>query len=417
MQIAVIGGGVVGVCTAYFLALDGHEVVVVERQTNVAESASFGSAGTLSPVHALPWSSPGMPRKLLPLLLKAESPVWVAPRIDRPLWRWAKRWISESRIERHQINRERAFRLATYSQETMRLLQQEHGFEFEQTEGHLRLYRTPQEREFAADLHAFLAEHAVPHRVLEPEEAWTMEPALHRAAPLAGALSLPQDAAGNCPLFCKQLRNAAQGLGVHFHFGSHVDAIEPTPRAGAGLTLRMGENRFPVDAAVVAAGAGSQPLLAPLGVRLPFHPVRTYAATASIRNFDDAPLASLADPLYQVAITRIGTRIRLAGTAELGNRADDMRAAAIRTLLKAGQDWFPDAANYNAATLWSGILPTLPDGTAVLGPTPVRNLYLNIGHAANSWAMAAGSARVLADLIAGRMPDIDIDGLTMSRYG
>jgi D-amino-acid dehydrogenase len=417
MQVAVIGGGVAGVCTAYFLAHAGHEVVVVERQTNVAEGASFGSAGPLSPVHALPWSAPGMPRKLLPMLLKAEAPVWIAPRVNRPLWRWARRWMAESEITRHQINRERAFRLASYSQETMRLLQQEHGFEFEQTEGHLRLYRSAREREHAGDLHAFLAEHDVPHQVLEPEEVWQSEPGLNRAAPLAGALSLPQDASGNCPLFCKQLRNAAQALGVHFHFGSQVDAVEATHNPGASLILHMGESRFPVDAAVVAAGAGSEGLLARLGVRLPFYPVRTYAATAAIRNFDDAPLASLADPAYQVAITRMGTRIRLAGTAELGNRSEDMRAAAIQTLLKAGQDWFPDAANYNAATLWSGNLPTLPDGPPILGATPVRNLYLNIGHAANSWAMAAGSGRILADLISGQAPDIDIDGLTLSRYG
>lgn len=417
MQVAVIGGGVVGVCTAYFLAHAGHEVVVIEQQSNVAESASFGSAGPLSPVHALPWSAPGMPRKLLPLLLKAESPVWIAPRVNRPLWRWARRWIAESDIERHRINRERSFRLASYSQETMRLLQQEHGFEFEQTEGHLRLYRTAREREFAAELHAFLADHDVPHQVLEPEDAWQREPAISRAMPLAGALSLPQDASGNCPLFCKHLRSAAQALGVHFHFGSQVDGIETTHAPGAPLTLQMGESRFPVDAAVIAAGAGSEALLTPLGIRLPFYPVRTYAATAAIRNFDDAPLASLADPAFQVAITRMGTRIRLAGTAELGNRTDEMRDAAIQTLLKAGQDWFPDAANYNAATLWSGNLPTLPDGPPILGATPVRNLYLNIGHAANSWATAAGSGRVLADLMSGHAPEIDIDGLTLSRYG
>ncbi len=417
MQVAVIGGGVVGVCSAYFLAREGHEVVVLESQTNVAEGASFGNAGLLSPAHALPWSAPGMPRKLLPMLLKAEAPVWIAPRMDRLLWRWAKRWVAEAELDRHQINRERAFRLASYSQDTIRRLQGAHDFAFEQTEGHLRLYRTDREREFAADLHAFLAAHDVPHQVLEPDDVLRLEPAMHRETPLAGALSLPQDAAGNCPLFCKQLRNAAQALGVQFHFGAQVDAIEPSQQAGAALMLRLQENRFPVDAVVVAAGAGSAPLLAPLGIRLPFYPVRTYTATASIRNFDDAPLASLADPMYQVAITRLGTRIRLAGTAELGNRPEDMRRAAIRTLLKAGQDWFPDAANYNAATLWSSSLPTLPDGPPVLGPTPVRNLYLNLGHAANSWAMAAGAGRVLADLMSGRTPEIDLDGLTMSRYG
>jgi D-amino-acid dehydrogenase len=415
MQVAVIGGGIVGVTTAFFLARAGHEVVVIERHSNVAESASFGSAGVMAPVHALPWAAPGMPRKLLQMLLKAESPLWIAPRANLRLWRWARRWMAECDIARHRINRERSYRLAAYSQDVMQALRQEYPFEYERTEGYLQLYRTPRERVFAHGLQEFLTEHEVVHRMLEPDEAYRIEPALNRAAPLAGGLYLPQDASGNCPLFCKQLRNAAQALGVTFLFSQEVDAIEQTH--GGGLSVRLGESRSPVDAVVVAAGEGSEALLAPLGIRLPFFPVRTYTATATIRNFDDAPLAALADSTYQVAVTRMGTRMRLAGTAELGNRLPDMRKAAIRTLLKVGQDWFPDAANYNAATFWNGALPTLPDGPPVLGATPVRNLYLNIGHAGNSWATAAGAARVLADLISGQAPEIDIDGLTMSRFG
>lgn len=415
MQVAVIGGGVVGVTTAFFLARAGHEVVVIERQSNVAESASFGSAGVMAPVHALPWSAPGMPKKLLPMLLKAESPVWIAPRPNVRLWRWARRWIAECDITRYRINRERSYRLAAYSQDVMQALRHEYPFEYERTEGYLQLYRTPHEREFARELQDFLTEHEVAHRVLEPDDAYLVEPALSRTAPLAGALYLPQDASGNCPLFCKQLRSAAQAIGVSFVFSREVDAIEHAQ--SSGLTVRLGESRSPVDAVVVAAGEGSEALLSPLGIRLPFFPVRTYTATATIRNFDDAPLAALADRTYQVALTRMGTRMRLAGTAELGNRSPEMRKSAIRTLLKVGQDWFPDAANYNAATFWSGDMPTLPDGPPILGATPVRNLYLNIGHASNSWATAAGAARVLADMISGHTPEIDIDGLTMSRFG
>ena len=417
MQLAVIGGGVVGVSTAYFLAQAGHEVVVVERQSNVAEGASFGSAGVLSPLHALPWAAPGVPKKLLSLLWKREAPLWIAPRLDPALWRWARRWRAECAVERWSINRERAYRLASYSHDVMHALQQEHAFDYECTEGYLQLYRTDRERELAAPLSAWLSDAGVAHRLLSADEVRAVEPSLSRTAALAGALHLPQDTSGNCPLFCKQLRMAAQEMGVTFHFSSAVDAIDHGPGVGAGLLVRIGESRFPVDAVVIAAGAGSEALLAPLGIHLPFFPVRSYAATATIRNFDDAPLAALADATYQVAITRMGMRIRLAGTAELGNRSPDMRRGAIGTLLKVGQDWFPDAANYNAATLWSGTVPTLPDGPPVLGATPVRNVYLNIGHGTNSWAMAAGSGRILADLISGRPPEIDIDGLTMSRFG
>jgi len=416
MQVAVIGGGVAGVSTAFFLAQAGHEVVVIERQSNVAEGASFGNAGTASPTHALPWAPPGMPGKLLSMLLKGQGPVFIKPRWDRQVWQWARRWMAECDIERHRINIERTYRLGAYSQEIMRELRQQFSFEYERTQGYLQLYRSAAERASARPLHAMLAEREVPHRILEPEEAYLIEPALARSASLAGALHLPQDDAGNCPLFCKQLRSAAQSIGVNFHFGSEVTAIEPPDIGKTGLFVQMGEHRFAVDAAVLAAGSGSQRLLEPMDIRLPFFPVRSYAATTSIRNFDDAPLASLADTSSRVAITRIGTRMRLAGLAEVGMRSEDMHKGAIRALLKVGQEWFPDAANYNAATLWSDVLPTLPDGPPVLGPTPVRNLFLNIGHGTSSWAMAAGAGRILADVISGRQPDIDTEGFGMRRF-
>ena len=418
MQVAVIGGGIVGVCTAFFLAEAGHEVVVIEKQTNVAEGASFGSSGVMSPSHALPWAAPGKPRRRLKLLLRNDASMWVAPRLDTSLWRWIRRWAEECDVDRYRINRDRMARVAHYSAVVMQDLQARFGFEFERTQGYLQLCRGERELEQARLLQTFLAETDVTHHLLDRDATIAIEPALARSSALAGSLHLPDDASGNCALFCKHLRIAAQELGVTFHFGSEVSAIVPAAQAGNGaLYLHMGEQRFTVDAAVLAAGAGSAALLAQLGLRLPFYPVRRYAATASIRNFDDAPLGALCDLSNQVSITRMGTRIRLAGMADLGARPAQARPAAVQALLKVGQDWFPNAANYNAATLWSDELPTLPDGPPILGATPVRNLFLNIGHATHAWAMAAGCGRAIADLMSGRMPDIDLDGLTMSRYG
>lgn len=418
MQVAVIGGGVVGVCNAYFLALAGHEVVVIERQSNVAEGASFGSSGIMTPAHALPRSVSERPRGILSMLLRPDPSIWVAPRIDTALWRWMRRWRTENELDRYRINRERMIRIAGYSAEVMRDLAPHCAFEYERTQGYLQLCRGQRELQQAALLQAFLVEREIPHRLLDRDEAMVIEPALDPQAALAGALYVPDDGSGNCALFCKQLRGAAQSLGVTFHFGSEVSAIEQAVTAGdSSLYLRMDEQRFAVDSVVVAAGAGSAALLAPLGIRLPLCPVRTYAATAPIRNFDDAPLAAMCDLAYQVSITRIGTRIRLAGLADLGARSAESRPDAIRTLLKIGQDWFPNAANYNAATLWSGDLPTLPDGPPILGATPIRHLYLNIGHATHGWAMAAGAGRAMADLMSGQLPEIDLDGLTLSRYG
>jgi D-amino-acid dehydrogenase len=259
-----------------------------------------------------------------------------------------------------------------------------------------------------------LAEHEVPHRFIDADEARTIEPALAEQTKLAGALHLPQGEAGNCPLFAKRLKQIASAMGVKFHFASTVQAIE----ADAGrISLMIDDRRFSADAAIVAAGSESARLLKPLGIRVPLYPVRGYSATAMIKNFDHAPNAALLDESYKVAITRLGCRVRVSGTVELGARDGELHQGALRTLIKVGSDWFPHAANYIAANFWSGIHPMLPDGPPLLGSTPVRNLYINIGHGSSGWAMAAGSGKAIADLMSGRAPEIDMDGLTLARYG
>ncbi|RYE96415.1 MAG: FAD-dependent oxidoreductase, partial [Oxalobacteraceae bacterium] len=225
---------------------------------------------------------------------------------------------------------------------------------------------------------------------------------------------LPGDQAGNCPLFTRQLRMIAQDMGVVFHFDSTVDELVVD---GRGVGVRIGSQRFTADAVVVAAGYDSLPLLQKLGMRLPLYPVKAYSASVAIRDFDQAPLASLSDETYKVSVSRLGTRIRVAGTAELGFPAPELREAALRTLVKVGEDWFPGAANYNASTFWSGVWPMLPDGVPLVGPSSQRGVYVNIGHGASGWAMAAGSGKLIADMVAGRQADIDTDGLTLSRYG
>ncbi|RZI41918.1 D-amino acid dehydrogenase [Herbaspirillum sp. HC18] len=413
-QIAVIGGGVVGVCTAYFLAEAGHDVVVIERHQNVAQEASFANAGMVAPGYTTPWAAPGMPRKILSHLLKSESPVALKLTLDRALWRWVRRWLSECELERYRINRTRMQRIAFYSSDILRQLSEYYQLDYEQTQGVLQLFRTEKDRNMAEPGIALLAENGVPHQVLDAEGVRAIEPALASNTPLAGGIHLPQDESGNCPLFTKRLKQIASSIGVQFHFTSTVHAIESESR---GVVLQIDEGRYPADAVVVAAGIESVNLLKPLGIHVPIYPVKGYSATALIKNHDRAPQAALLDDTYKVAITRLGSRIRVAGTAELGSRADELRERALRTLIKVGGDWFPDAANYAQANFWCGTRPMLPDGPPLLGATPVRNVYVNIGHGSNGWAMAAGCGRVLADVISGHAPDIDLDGLTLARYG
>lgn len=413
-QVVVIGGGVIGVSTAYFLAEAGHDVVVVERHPHVAQEASFANGGVIAPAYVAPSAGPGMFGKFLPHLFKSEGAVRLRPALDSALWRWVGRWMSECRVERYRINRARMQRVAFYSREILEQLREQHELDYEQTQGVLQFYRTEKDMKLAQPAFELLAENGIPHQFLDADGVRKIEPGLDPHAELAGALYLSHDGGGNCPLFVKRIRQIAQSLGVRFHFTSTVQAIEQESR---GIAVRIDNQTFSTDAVVLAAGVGSAALLKPLGIHVPLYPVKGYSATATIRNFEDAPRGSVIDEAYKVSIGRMGNRIRIAGIAELGTRSNNLRDAAVRALIKVGNDWFPNAANYNTASFWAGARPTLPDGPPLLGATPVPNVYVNFGHGSAGWAMAAGSGKILADIVSDRAPDIDLDGLTLSRYG
>lgn len=413
-QIAVIGGGVTGVCTAFFLADAGHDVVLIERHQNVAQESSFASSGLVAPAHAGPFAAPGLPRRILSNLFQPESPVLLKPELNRPLWRWVRRWIAECELDRYRINRSRIQRLGLYSQDLVRRLRDYYQFDYEQTQGVLQLFRTDKDLKLAEPGMTLLAENGIPHQLLDSAGAREIEPALASDTPLAGALYFPQDETGNCPLFARRMKHAAADIGVRFQFGNQVQRIEQESR---GLALTVDGQRFPVDAVVVAAGADSDRLLRPLGIQLPLYPVRQYAATALIRDFDFAPKAAVSDEACKIEIARLGSRIRIAGVSELSGPTAALKERALRALLRAAGDWFPNAAGYAQATFWSGTRLMLPDTVPLIGPTPVRDLYLNIAHGELGWTMAAGAGKLVADIVSGQQTDIDMDGLTMARYG
>lgn len=412
MQVAVVGAGVIGVCTAYFLAEAGHEVIVIERRNNVAEEASYGDSGILAPASIAPWAAPGMPKALLSCLLKSESPLLFNRMLDPALWGWMRRWLKECDSHRYQLNRARMHRIAAYSDQIMRQLREQHQLDYEQAPGYLQLFRSERDLQLAQPAFDFLAAQGIAHEVLDATGARTIEPALNSHTALAGSLHLPADESGNCALFTRQIRQLAQKMGVEFHFASNVKSIRQSEH---GVEIRLDARSFAADRVVLASGADSAKLLAPLGLHLPTCAVKSYAATAALRNFESAPIAAVMDESYKVAITRMGKRIRVAGVAELGSRTTELRQAALNTLLKVASDWFPDACNYNTASFWSGSSLMLPDGAPLIGATPVRNVFVNIGHGSTGWAMAAGSGKVLADIVSDRNPDIDLEGLTPLR--
>lgn len=413
MRIAVIGGGVVGVCTAYFLAEAGHDVAVVERFGNVAQEASFGNLDLMGPSAIYPWAMPGLARRVARMLFRPESPMAFSAKFEPGMWAWLRRMLSESALPRFLENQQRLHALASYSSDMMGELALSRELDFQQTKGVLLMFRNAAETAQAKPLIETLAQQGVSYGVLDRDTARHIEPALSEQTPFDSALHLPDDSAGNCPLFVRQLRKLAHNKGVEFRFNSTVDAIRAQP---GGVTLRIGNDDYGVDAVVVAAGAGSARLLKPLGIHLPSYPVKVYSASVSIQEYELAPQLALFDTSYRVALARLGQRLRLSGCAELGSSNVKLHQKAANTLVKVGDDWFPNAANYRTATFWCGPTAMLPEGVPLLGATRHGNVFINVGHGAGAWALAAGSGKLVADLISGRRTEIDTEGLSLHRY-
>jgi D-amino-acid dehydrogenase len=414
MRVAVIGGGVIGVSTAYYLAEAGHEVIVVERYGNVAQEASFGNVDLMGPNSTLrQWTVPGLPYRALSMLFLQESPVAFSARFEPAMWSWIRRWISECRLQRFKENQQRLKMLADYSAQQMTQLIQTHEMDFQQHKAAMVMFRTAKDLQLARLTMQLLGESGTNHELLDQEAARQMEPALSTEVEFHSGLYLPDDQAGNSPLFVRQMKILCQNLGVEFHFNNHVQSIRSEQNK---VELQIDGRSVMVDALVIAAGSETAKLMYGLGTYLPLYPVKVYSASAAVQEYEMAPKVSLFDDTYQVSITRLGKRIRIAGCAEMGSSSVNLHQKAVNTLVKVADDWFPNAANYRHANFWSGTAGMLPEGIPLLGATKHPNIFINAGHGAGAWALAAGSGKLLADIISQREPEINMQGLTLARY-
>jgi D-amino-acid dehydrogenase len=414
MRVAVIGGGVIGVSTAYYLAEAGHEVMVVERYGNVAQEASFGNVDLMGPNSTLrQWTVPGLPYRALSMLFRQESPVAFSARFEPAMWSWIRRWISECRLQRFKENQQRLKMLADYSAQQMSQLIQTHEMDFQQHKAAMVMFRTAKDLQLARLTMQLLGESGTNHELLDQEAARQMEPALSTEVEFHSGLYLPDDQAGNSPLFVRQMKILCQNLGVEFHFNNHVQSIRNEQNK---VELQIDGRSVMVDALVIAAGSETAKLMHGLGTHLPLYPVKVYSASAAVQEYEMAPKVSLFDDTYQVSITRLGKRIRIAGCAEMGSSSVNLHQKAVNTLVKVADDWFPNAANYRHANFWSGTAGMLPEGIPLLGATKYPNIFINAGHGAGAWALAAGSGKLLADIISQREPEINMQGLTLARY-
>jgi D-amino-acid dehydrogenase len=441
VRIAVVGAGIVGVTTAWELAASGHEVTVYERHGSVAEETSFANAGMVAPGYVTPWASPGMPGKVLRQLGARHAAVRLHADFDL-LWAW--RFWRACRTRTWQANRLRMQRLASYSRDRLRGLTDALGLDYERRRGFLVLLRTKKELAAAEAGLESLAALGTRHQLVDPGRCREIEPGLCEATPLHAGLHLPDEEVGNCRQFALLLRRQATRQGVRFRFSTEVTRLHagPAPRVEARVQPRAprtepslggaSSDAFPdtrpderedenerYDAIVVCAALGAPDLLKPLGVRVPLQPVYGYSVTAPLRpeeqSLVEGPRAGLMDERYKVAISRLGSRVRVAGSAEVGGRRDRHHAGAIATLYQVLADWFPGAALVGQAQHWKGARPMLPDGPPVLGASGVDSIWLNLGHGSSGWALACGSARIVADAIDGRTPEIDTEGLGIGR--
>jgi D-amino-acid dehydrogenase len=445
MRVAVIGAGVIGVTTAYELAVDGHEVTVLERRGTVAAESSFANAGLVAPGYVSPWSAPGMPGKVLSHLWKEHAPVRFGGRPDLATVGWLWRWWRACKPATYRANRARMHRLADFSRDRLHELTARLHLDFERADGFLVLLRTPHDLALAEPGIRALTELGAAPQLLDAAGCRRIEPGLNPDTELHAGVYSKDDEVGNCREFTHLLRKEAAHIGVRFRFGTEVRRIvagarpsvvvarvagEAREEAGAGSRAEgsgwsatepgddiSGELGF--DAIVVCAALGSAGLLQPLGVRLPLQPVYGYSVTAPLRHDEMhlhlEPRAALMDERYKVAISRLGNRVRVAGSAEIGGPPEKQSEAALLTLDKVLDDWFPGVTRRSQAQRWKGARPMLPDGPPVLGPSGAEGIWLNLGHGGSGWALSCGSAKLVADSVAGRPTPIGIDGLGIER--
>jgi D-amino-acid dehydrogenase len=416
MKIIVLGSGVVGVASAWYLARAGHEVVVVDRQKAAGMETSFANAGQVSPGYSAPWAAPGIPIKAIHWLMMRHRPLVLWPMVDGRLWSWVVRMLANCTEAAYRINKGRMVRLAEYSRDVLRDLRTETGIEYDQrTRGTLQLFRTQKQLDHVGDDTTVLDEYNVPYERLDRAGCIGAEPALAAVQEkFLGGLRLPGDETGDAHVFTQRLAAMAEAAGVVFRYGTTIQGLASEGDRITGVVTDGGT--LTADRYVVAMGSFSPILLKSFGIFLPIYPVKGYSITLPITDAAMAPVSTVMDESYKVAITRLGDRIRVGGTAELAGYSTRLRRPRRATLAHSVGDLFPKGGDLARASFWTGLRPMTPDGTPVVGPSRFSNMFLNTGHGTLGWTMACGSGRVLADLISGKAPDIDASELSLARY-
>ena len=417
MKIVVMGAGVIGVTTAYYLARSGAEVVVLDRQAGPGLETSYANAGELSYGMTSPWAAPGVPLKALKWLFMKRRPLFIWPLISPTMWKWGLQMLMNCNDSSYRVNKSRMVRISNYSRDCLPELVAGTGIKYDgRAQGTLQLFRTEKQLHHSHADQEILAEFDSPFEVLDRDGCIAVEPALAEVPEkFVGGLRLLADRTGDCRMFTMALADKAAAMGVEFHYGQTIERIAVDGGKVVGIDTDK-EGRVTGDAYVCAMGSYAPRILEPIGLKLPVYPVKGYSVTLPVIDDAFAPQPTIMDETHKVAITRLGDRIRVAGTAEIAGYSNRLGPHATDTVRFVINDLFPKGGDLARFEGWTGLRPMTPDGTPVLGPTRYENLYLNTGHGTLGWTMACGSGRAVSDLVLGQTPEISFDGLTMDRY-
>jgi D-amino-acid dehydrogenase len=408
VKIVVLGAGLVGVSSAWHLAEDGHKVTVVDRQPEAARETSFANGGQISTSHAEPWANPGAPLKALKWLGREDSPLLWRLRADPAQWAWGLRFLTECRAGRTRANMIAILRLALYSRSLLKALRPALGLQYDQREqGILHYYTDPAEFEHAIPQAALMREYGCERLVKSAAECLAIEPALKDSTvPIVGGTYTADDESGDARKFTQALAARCAERGVAFRYGATVGALAAEGDRIAGVRLTDGQT-LTADAYVLALGSYSPLLLRPLGLSIPVYPAKGYSVTIPVAPDSLAPTVSLTDDGHKIVFSRLGDRLRVAGTAEFTGHDTSINAVRCEAIVRRVFAIFPRAGRRDGIETWAGLRPATPGNVPLVGPTRLRNLFLNTGHGTLGWTMACGTGKLLADRVAGRPPEID----------
>lgn len=415
MRVVVLGSGVVGVTSAWYLRQQGHEVTVIDREPDAALETSAANAGQISPGYAAPWAAPGVPLKAIKWMFQRHAPLAISLDGSGFQLKWMWQMLRNCDTRHYMENKGRMVRLAEYSRDCLKALRASTGIAYEGRQGGtLQLFRTEQQYENAAKDIAVLEDAGVPYQLLESHRLAEVEPALADVAhKLTGGLQLPNDETGDCQLFTQRLARMAAEAGVVFRYNTPVDRLLYEGNQIYGV--QCGAEVFKADAYVMAFGSYSTAMLKGI-VDIPVYPLKGYSLTIPIAEESGAPMSTVLDETYKIAITRFDSRIRVGGMAEIVGFNTALLQPRRETLEMVVRDLYPRGGHVEQATFWTGLRPMTPDGTPIVGRTPYKNLWLNTGHGTLGWTMACGSGQLISDLISGRTPAIPFDDLGVARY-